>query len=138
MREFSEFETTLGTTGYHITTTIYKDRLSAALRREWSGEGLQPERSLNFPRDYPDSFFKQLTVEYKAEKIDKNTGQSLGFVWHRPHNAANHAWDLTVYNCAALDMVIFHTCKTELQLEVIDRGAFWELCRTTEIFFDRA
>lgn len=137
IKEFSEFKTTLGMIGYNITTTIYKDRLSTSLKRERPLEGLHPERSLNFPRNYPDSFFKQLTVEYKAARIDKVTGQNLGFVWHRPGNAANHAWDLTVYNCAALDMVMHDICQRELGLEVVDRMEFWELCRVSELFFDR-
>lgn len=136
IREFSEFESKLGTIAYHITVTIYKDRLAAALRREWNGIDLQPEGHPNFPQDYPDQFFKELTAEQKREKINPTTGQRMGFVWYRASGADNHAWDLTIYCSAALDMVAYDICQRELQLEYVDWSQFWALCETEALFWE--
>jgi phage terminase large subunit GpA-like protein len=129
IKEFSPYDTQLGTVAFHVTVDLYKDRVSAALRREWQGEGKQPERHLNFPGDYSDEFFRQLTVEYKAEKIDDKTGQSLGMVWMRPNNAPNHSWDLTVYNSAALNMVMYDVCVGTYEQEIVDRIQFWQYAK---------
>jgi len=125
IKEFSEFTSKFGTIGYNITTTLYKDRLAAALRRDWDGESLQPDWHPNFPQDFPDQFFKELTIETKKEKIDTRTGQRLGFVWVG-RNA--HAWDLTVYNSAAHDMIALDVCTREFGLDYLDRVQFWEAC----------
>jgi len=127
VREFSEFESATGTIGYNITTTIYKDRLAAALKRDWDGQEPQPDWHPNFPQDYPDQFFKELTIETKKEKIDAKTGQRLGFVWV---GTGAHAWDLTVYNSAAHDMVAMDICEREFGLDYLDRPQFWDLCET--------
>ena len=133
IKEFSEFESKAGTTGYNITTTIYKDRLASALKREWDGQNLQPDWHPNFPQDYPEQFFKELTLESKKEKINKITKQREGFVW--VGNGA-HSWDLTVYNSAALDMLTLVTCQEELGLDYMNRAAFWKLCEEAALFWE--
>ena len=133
VKEFSEFTSKLGTIGYNITVTIYKDRLAAALKRDWDGLSLQPDWHPNFPQDYPDQFFKELTIETKKEKIDPRTQQRLGFVWVG-RNA--HAWDLTVYGSAAHDMIALDICERELGLEYIDRPKFWALCESEGLFWE--
>jgi phage terminase large subunit GpA-like protein len=133
IREFSEFTSKMGAIGYNITTTIYKDRLAAALKREWDGISLQPDWHCNFPQDYPDQFFKELTIETKKEKIDAKTQKRLGFVWVG-RNA--HAWDLTVYNSAAHDMIALDICERELGLDHIDRPLFWAFCEEEALFWD--
>jgi phage terminase large subunit GpA-like protein len=125
--EFSQYTTKLGTLGFMINTNIYKDRLSNALRKDWNDvSGKQPVAHPNFPQDYPDTFFKQLTVEYKAERKNKTTGQSMGFYWHRPGNADNHSWDLTVYNSAAFDLLAFEYCIENFGMETVDWRLFYE------------
>lgn len=135
LKEFSEFESKVGTTGYNITTTFYKDRLAAALRRDWDGIILQPDWHPNFPQEYPEQFFKEMTIETKREKINKTTGQRLGFVWY---GRDAHAWDSTVYNCAAHDIIALDICIRELGLEYIDREAFWQLCEEGALFWEKA
>ena len=133
IKEFSEFKSKTGAYGFNITTTIYKDRLAGAFKREWNGEDLQPDWYPNFPQEYPDVFFKELTVESKREKINKTTGQRMGFVWFG-RNA--HAWDTTVYNTAAHDIIAFNVCQNRLGLEFIDRIAFWDLCESESLFLE--
>jgi len=129
-----------GTRLIGITTTLYKDRMNACLRRDWDGVRVQPAGHPNFPQDYPDEFFKQLCAETKKEKINATTGQSMGWFWDRPPNAANHAWDLTVYNAAALDMVAMDICGLTLGLQTpegkpyIDWVAFWEYVERNQPF----
>ncbi|MCK5237001.1 MAG: phage terminase large subunit family protein, partial [Deltaproteobacteria bacterium] len=79
VKEFSEFTSKAGTIGYGITTTLYKDRLAAALRRDWDGITLQPDWHPNFPQEYPEQFFKEMTIETKVAVKDKTTGRHLGF-----------------------------------------------------------
>ena len=136
VKEFSEFETKLGTQAYNVTVNIYKDRLAVALKREWDGVSLQPNGHPNFPQDYPDSFFKELTVETKREKVNTVTGQREGFFWYRPPGAANHSWDLTVYNSTALDMIALDICQRELGLEFVDWADFWALCEEAALFWE--
>ena len=135
VKEFSPFESRMGIMGYNITTTIYKDRLAAALKRDWDGLGLQPDWHPNFPQDYPDQFFKELTIETKKEKINERTKQRMGFVWV---GRDAHAWDLTVYCSAALDMIAHDVCINRLGLDHIDRAAFWEVCEKEAIFWEMA
>lgn len=135
VKEFSEFTSKVGTIGYNITTTIYKDRLATALKREWSGQGLQPNWHPNFPQEYPEQFFKELTIETKQEKIDKRTGRRMGFVWV---GRGAHAWDTTVYNSAAHDIIALDICERELGLDYIDRPAFWQLCEERALFWEKA
>ena len=132
IREFSEFDTKLGTRGYNITTTIYKDKLSAAMNREWSGQGFQPDGHPNFPMEYPDQFFKEFTKETKREKIEEKTGRSLGWSWV---GRDAHAWDLTVYNSAALDIIALNVCMLQLDLEYVNRKAFFDLCESKGLFW---
>lgn len=131
--EFAEYRTKAGTTAFNVTSTIYKDRLSAALRRERVGPR-QPEGCLNFPSDFPDEFFKELTAESRREKINPSTGQREGFIWHRTPGKANHAWDLAVYNTAALEVVAFDTCKREAGLDHINWAWFWDYVEGSGIF----
>lgn len=138
---FWQTETKTGQRVFCVTSTLYKDRMSASLRREWDGVSMQPPGHPNFPDDYPDEFFKQLCAESKQEKINSTTGASMGFFWHRPANVANHGWDLTVYNAAAMDMIALDTCQHVLKLEtpdgkpVLDWAQFWAFVEQRQPFF---
>lgn len=104
---------------------MYKDRWSAALRRQWDGISVMPEGHFNAPLDATDEQLKELTVETKREKIDEQTGKRLGFTWFRPSGADNELWDLLVYNSVALDIMAFDLCMQQLGREQIDWDLFW-------------
>lgn len=125
-REFSEFETPMGTRAYGITVDFYKDRWSAALRRDWPGLGIQPPGHFNAPADADDKQLKELTVEVKSARIDPRTGERIGWSWHRPSGAPNELWDLLVYSNAALDVIAWDYCTHELELDAVDWHAVWE------------
>lgn len=129
-KEFQEFNTKIGTVGMHITVDNYKDRLATKLNQSWSGRGLMRPGQMNYPANYPDKFFKELTLERKVQDTDKVTGQKRGFRWHRPGNADNHAWDLSVYCAAAIDMVAYDVAKTQFELEYVVWKDFWDYAET--------
>lgn len=123
---FGEYKTKTGVPAMYITVDIYKDALASGLNREWTGMGQQPMGYLNYPHDYPDQFFKELTMEQKVQKIDARTGKKLGFIWKRPGNADNHAWDLSVYCTAALEMVALGICEEQFGIDYVNWNAFWD------------
>ena len=134
-REFSAFQTPMGTTAYSVTVDMYKDRLSAALRRSWDGQSMQPPGHFNAPLDISDDALKELTRETKQAKIDARTGKRLGFEWRRPSGAANELWDILVYNSAALDIIAWDVCRNQLGLEFVSWPAFWELAENEKLYF---
>lgn len=136
-REFSAFETPMGTTAYGITVDLYKDRWSAALRRGWdASQGQQPSGHFNAPLDATDQQLRELTVETKRQKIEKGTGRRLGFGWHRPSGAANELWDLLIYGNAALDLIAWDVCRNHLGLDAVSWSAFYDLLEEQRIFFE--
>jgi phage terminase large subunit GpA-like protein len=128
-KEFSPLKTSMGTTGFGITVDIYKDRWSAALKRGWPDDTLQPDGHFNAPLNVQDDQLKELTVETKRERIEKSTGRRIGFEWHRPNGAKNELWDLLCYGTAALDMLSQNVCE---QLGHADRNwtVFYDYCQT--------
>jgi phage terminase large subunit GpA-like protein len=135
VREFSEFTTPMGTRAFGITVDIYKDRWSAALRREWNGEELQPAPFFNAPQDITDRQLRELTVEVKTERIDKDTGQRIGWEWRRPSGAANELWDLLVYANTAIDLFAWDYCRNQLALESVNWTAFWDYLTQEHPFY---
>jgi len=133
-KEFTEFTTPNGLRAFAITVNFYKDRWSAALRKEWDGQGLQPINYFNAPLDVTDDQLRELTVETKREIIDKSSGKRRGFEWHRPSGAKNELWDLLVYNNAAVDLIAWSVCK-ELGLEFTNWAAFWDHCFSVKPYF---
>lgn len=124
-KEFWQQTTPGGQIWWGASVDMYKDRWSSALRRQWDGASVQPEGFFNAPLDATDEQLKELTVETRREKIDKDTGKRLGFGWYRPSGADNELWDLLVYNTAALDILAFAVCIQQLGLEQIDWDRFW-------------
>ncbi len=126
--EFAEFKNARGLLAFGITVDLYKDRWSAALRSEWSGEGLQPNGHFNAPLDVTDAQLKELTAEVKREVIDKRTGKRLGVKWHRVSGRPNELWDLLVYNNAALDLIARDWSQNVAHppAEFMDWGRFWQ------------
>jgi terminase, large subunit len=135
IREFSAYTTPMGTTAYGVTVDLYKDRWSAALRRGWDGESVQPEGHFNAPLDVTDKQLKELTAETKRERIEKSTGKRIGFEWYRPSGAANELWDLLVYNNAALDLIAWDVCRNQLALEFVNWTAFYDTAISDKLFF---
>lgn len=133
-RQFANFETPMGTRGYLLTVDWYKDRLSAVLRREWDGTGLQPGGLFNCPINATEAQLKELTVESKVPKPNA----AAGYEWRRPSGAANELWDLYVYNSAALDIIAWDLCRNELELEEVDWSQFFDICETEQRFFQAA
>lgn len=132
LKEFSETETPMGARAYTVTVDVYKDRWAASLRRSWDGLGLQPYGHFNAPRDATDAQLKELTVETRRQKFDKDTNQLLGNYWHRPGGVRNELWDLLVYNNAALDIVCLSFCTDQLGLEWVDENGWQDFYRIAE------
>jgi len=71
IREFGEFVTQGGVTGYHVTVDHYKDRLGPVLRRQWTEQvGKQNSYHFNAPVDISDDQLKELTVETQDTKSE--------------------------------------------------------------------
>lgn len=132
--EFSPFTTPMGQQAYGITVDIYKDRWHSALRRQWDGQSLQPDGHFNAPMNATDAQLKELTVETKRERIDKSTGQRLGFEWHRPSGANNELWDLLVYGSAAFDIIAWDVCTRRFERDVVEWQEFYKLLEQGEFF----
>lgn len=126
VEEFYSFKTKAGVIAYGINVDRYKDRWSAALRREWNMLGSQPQGHFNAPKDVRDDQLKELTVEVKRPRV-KNDRQQ-GFEWRRPSGAANELWDLLVYNNAALDIIAWDVCMAQLEMEAVNWNDFWNFC----------
>ena len=82
------------------------------------------------------ALFKELTAESKKEKIDKNTNLRVGFVWHCSPGVDNHAWDLTIYSHAALDVISLAVCEAYIKIDFRDWKLFWEYLEKEKLFFD--
>jgi phage terminase large subunit GpA-like protein len=125
VKDFAEFKTPNGLRAYTIVVDLFKDRWAAALRREWSGVGMQPVGHFNAPIDATDAQLKELTAETKL-----NTGE-----WHRTAGVANELWDLLVYASAGLDMLAANVCQDALGCDFTDWFAFWRYCEQQKPYF---
>jgi len=134
IKEFAEFTTQAGTTGYKITVDHYKDRLAPVLRREWLEEsGPQNIYHFNAPIDTPDKHLKELTVEIRQKKTDSNGHDS--YVWYRPGNARNELWDLLGYCHAGVEILAWAVCIQHFELENVDWPKFWEYIENEALYF---
>ena len=125
LKEFREYKTTSGKTGYMITVDHYKDRLAPVLRRTWAEEqGVQPIHHFNAPVDLTDKQIKELTVESRKEMSDENG--ATWHIWHRPGNAANELFDNLGYAHACVEIMAYLTCIGHFELETIDWGKYWD------------
>lgn len=124
-KEWWSVTTPSGQRSWCCCVDMYKERISAALKRSWDGMSHQPEQHFNFPLDITDAQLKELTAETWREKIDKATGKRLGFEWFRPSGAANELFDLAVYNSAALDILAHDFSVNQLGRDHVDWELFW-------------
>jgi phage terminase large subunit GpA-like protein len=134
-RQFSEFVPVPGQNGINIVVDYYKDRWSAALRRQWDGLGIQPSPFFNAPIDITNEQLKELTVEIKRERIEATTGKRLGWEWHRPGNAPNELWDTLIYSDCALDFLAEGFSKHALGIEFTNWAAFYDACAAQHMYF---
>lgn len=132
LKEFTQFTSSMGTLGYSIYVDTFKERWHASLRREWDGMKVQPSRHFNCPINCPDQRLKELTTEYKVQKINKETNQSEGWAWHRPSGAPNEMWDLLVYNTCALSVIAHEYCVEQMGMEEVDWFMFWDYAESAE------
>lgn len=134
IKEFAQFTTQIGTSGFRVVVDHYKDRLAPVLRREWVEEaGQQPAYHFNAPIDLPDAAIKELTVESRREQIDAN-GNST-FSWYRPGNARNELWDCLCYGHAAVEIIAWSICIKQFELETIDWEVFWNYVEHENKFY---
>lgn len=134
IREFAEFTTQSGTTGYRILVDHYKDRLAPVLRREWQTEhGEQKPYHFNAPVDTSDKQLKELTVETRREKTDENG--TVTYYWHRPGNASNELWDLLGYGHAAVEILAWAVCVQHFELTTVDWAQFWDYIEQEQLYF---
>lgn len=125
---FQEFDIRVNATGtryIQVTVDTYKDRWSAALRRDWSGVGPFPRNNWSCPIDLPDKALNELAVEFKREKRDPASNKLLGTYWHRPNNARQELWDLLMYNTAAIEVAALSVCEQNLGLDYLSWPEFW-------------
>ena len=111
----------------------YKDRMAPVLRRRWQpSDGDQKRYTVNFPVDISNAALKELTVEYKRE--ERRNGRIVA-VWHRPGGTRNELWDLLIYLQAAIDILVYNTCISNLELKEADFVVFWEHVEEEQLFY---
>lgn len=136
-KHFKETSTATNTS-FVIGVDLYKDRWGSALRRSWSGDGIQPSPFLNAPADLTDKQLKELTVEKRLAFKRQTTGEILYYSWHRPNGVDNELWDLLVYANAAHDILATAFCREELGVEDVSEEhvkEFWDVCEQHGLFF---
>lgn len=134
IKEFAEFTTQQGTVGYRILVDHYKDRIAPVLRREWIEDaGPQKPYHFNAPVDMSDKQLKELTVETRRERHDERG--IVSYFWHRPGNARNELWDLTVYGHAAVEILAWSICIQHFELTSVDWPQFWDYIEREQLYF---
>ncbi len=136
IKEFDVLESSRGARYMAVTVDLYKDRWSAALKRQWSGVDRMPRGMWSAPVDLPDKAINELTVEFKREKKDPQTGKLLGTYWHRPGNARQELWDLLVYNTAAIEMIAYDVCEQVCGIEALVWPEFWAQAAEPGLYWD--
>ncbi|AUR81569.1 terminase large subunit [Vibrio phage 1.009.O._10N.261.51.C9] len=127
IQQFSYKANEKGVEYLSVTVDMYKDRWSAALRRQWDGQSAQPRGLLNAPADIEDKYLKELTVEYKREERDPSTNKVIKRVWHRPGGSRNELWDALIYNTAIFESMVLQACTDICGLEDLVWGEFWAI-----------
>lgn len=134
IKEFAEFTTQQGTTGYRVLVDHYKDRLAPVLRRDWHEEaGEQREYHFNAPVDISDRQLRELTVEVRREKQDDRGATT--YYWYRPGNARNELWDLLGYGHAAVEILAWAVCIQHFEFDTVDWPQFWDYIDGEQLYF---
>lgn len=85
-----------------IYVDLYKNTLARYLSQEERIDDDYPDGWFTFARDYSDEYFRQLTTEQKVKVTTPGGLTTVKWVQH----GRNEAFDLNVYNLAAVDMLI--------------------------------
>lgn len=135
VKEFFEFKTMIGTTGYNISVDHYKDNYAPVLRRQWIEDmGEQKANHFNTPVDITDKQLKELTKEVRRMAKD-NKGAEY-YEWHRLGNAANELWDLLMYGRAGFDIICHQVCVKHLEMESADLNVFLKYLEENHLYFE--
>jgi phage terminase large subunit GpA-like protein len=122
IKEFAEFKTQAGTTGYRVLVDYYKDRIAPVLRHEWIEDaGEQPIYHFNAPVNATKQQLEELTHETKELKTDDAGRES--WIWKR--RGRNELWDLLVYGHAAVEIFAWLVCVGHYELDGVDWERFW-------------
>ena len=138
MKHFQEMKNmTMGILAYMISVDAFKDRLQMVLKHDWPGGTLQPERHFNCPEDTTDEELKELTVEVKRKKVNRQTGKTEGYEWHRPSHSRNEFWDLSVMAYFVHDLLGFNTCPPDEKKGeyLVNWDEFYDICEEQGLFF---
>tara|TARA_R110000772_G_scaffold34589_2_gene83878 strand:+ start:90 stop:878 length:789 start_codon:yes stop_codon:yes gene_type:complete len=135
IKEFGHFVTKAGGDGFRINVDHYKDRIAPVLKREWVEDaGDQPRYHFNAPVDITDKQLKELTVEYRSEKVDDRG--KISYPWYRPSGARNELWDLLVYAHASVEIIAWDLFTKVWERDGVDWPEFWEYLEAGEFYKD--
>lgn len=135
LNQFWKSQSKTGIEGLQLNTTLYKDRLAAALRTEWTANAKeQPFHYPNYPADYSKQYFKEYEGEKRVTKVDPKSNQILGYFWHRTTD--NHSWDIRVYNMACYDFLVYKFCMTYFNVPEINYKEFWKHVISESPYFE--
>ncbi|HIF9521111.1 TPA: terminase gpA endonuclease subunit [Photobacterium damselae] len=108
-----------------INTDTYKDKVTARMKLKIGSNGSIPDGYPFFPNDYEESYFKMYSAEVKVEKKSKETGQVVGYKWHKRNNN-NHAFDCRVYNLCQLEFLANEVSKEVFESDKTLWEDFWD------------
>ncbi len=110
-----------------FNTDYFKQEIYSYIQKSISDDGIVPHGYCFYPDDYPESFYKGLTSEYRSKEVDKKTGYSR-WIWKtRSKGRRNEQLDTTVYAWGGLYVFAYDVCQS-VGLETIDWDLFWNWC----------
>ena len=121
--EIKEFE---GIALVEIFVDLYKNTLSRYLSQEERIDGDYPDGWFTFANGYSDEYFRQLTTERKVKVTTPGGLTTIKWVQH----GRNEAFDLNVYNLAAIDMLIQQTSMLVLGYDSSNPREVFEYLKT--------
>jgi phage terminase large subunit GpA-like protein len=117
---------------FEIGVSLLKTRVSSSFTMEWRPNEKQPKWYMNFPSDFSDEYFRQYEAEKMVAVKNKTTNKIQRYKWIATPGRDNHAFDTSVYNIAALEILATYTCKYELDIDGLDWDVFFELAEDGE------
>ncbi|BAV81046.1 phage terminase [Vibrio phage CKB-S1] len=127
LKEFTMMESGTGVPYAAVTVDMYKDRWATSLKRQWNKIDPLPRDSFSAPIDLDDKPLKELTVEWKREERDPDTGKLRKVYWHRPGNARQELWDVLMYSTAGLEMIALQACRDLAGVNALVWSEFWPM-----------
>jgi len=101
---------------YILQVDIIKDRLAENIALQWKDGNSQPPGFMNFPEPSQGKYLvKKYFAQYETEKKEvelSDDGEIIGYKWTRKNtHAANHFFDVAVYNLAVKDIFVWLISK---------------------------